>query len=175
MKTEDKYICGKCYIDKYFSYKQKTIYPTSALCDFCKKEQAYNYIQVEIDTAITPCCNKEMKLKLSPDYCSSGVWCFHCGCMLSNVAGIPDPLMELCDIWNGLWEAQIDKRGYNRDEYFGKVFISIGKYLSELINQYCYCEMNINEETIIKDVINERKLHDDWLEYIKFKKENKND
>ncbi len=83
MKTEDKYVCGKCYIDKHFPQKQMSIYPISALCDFCEKEQAYNYIQIEINSKVTPCCGKKMKLKLYPDYTSSGIWCFHCGCNLS--------------------------------------------------------------------------------------------
>jgi len=155
VKTEDKYICSVCYIDNV-QYCPYPITPLTALCDFCGINQAEHYIKLEIDSKFTPCCGKEMKLKLFPDYCSSGIWCFHCGCNLSSLQ-IPDGLIDLCGIWNDMWDHQINSKFYFDDKYFAKVFISTGKYLCELINQYCYCEFNITEDEIIQDVIKERK------------------
>ncbi len=170
---ETEYICNQCYDKKFNTDKnieKKTIHPMTAYCETCHNNLTSIYIYSDFNN-LTLCCNKEMKLKLLPDYRSFGVWCFHCGCNLS-ILQLPDGLINLCEIWNNLWDHQINNMAYRDDEYFAKVFISSGKYLCDLINQYCYCEFDINENEILEEVLRER---NHWNDFINRNKENNNE
>lgn len=131
-------------------------------------------IRGEINLTKTSCCNKEIKLKLFPDYCSSGIWCYHCGCGLSSLQ-LPDGLINLCEVWNNLWDHQINKTAYIDDEYFIKIFMSTGNYLCELINKYCYCEFNYSEEQLRHDIIFDREQLKWFHEYTENKRSKEDD
>lgn len=152
-----EYICNNCYNNKNNNetIEKFSISPLTALCETCNKNQTSFYIYDEFDN-LTPCCKKEIKLQIFPDYCSSGIWCLNCGCMLNNIANIPEGLINLCGIWNDLWDDQINHKEYNNDDYFVNIYMSTGKYLCELINQYCYCEFKYSEENLKNDLISQR-------------------
>ena len=81
-------------------------------------------------------CGELNKIKLMPDYSSTGVWCSNCGLGIMNVKReyplLPQDLIDSIEGWNMLWDLAQNKKGLSR-EYFLTIFKSMGKYLAHQI------------------------------------------
>ena len=90
------------------------------------------------------CCNceKELVIKLMPDYSSDHMWCNNCGEPIypeeiNNI--IPDYILTLIKYWGLLWDLyRSDKTGL-REEYFKKLHDETGKLIQKEMSKYWDC------------------------------------
>jgi len=83
-------------------------------------------------------CKKTISLCLYPDYCSSGIWCKHCGVNYADpiltFSDLPQNLVEDIQEWNDFCMSD------NRNEIVDRFLISIGHILADWMSQYYKCE-----------------------------------
>jgi len=87
-------------------------------------------------------CDQLLAVRLMPDFCSSGMWCLHCGVEISNpkedIFPISEGLIDLIEGWNTLWDMACSTRELN-DEYAEKLIMRMGRELAHELGKYIQC------------------------------------
>ncbi len=113
---------------------------------------------IQKTTELSICCQKEIAIRLMPDYSSSGLWCFYCGCGTGqpkfSYPELPIGLIQTIEMWNSLWEYRSDGTVHYVKDYFKDMFVESGRYLCEQINQYYPCYFDCDEKVIFYDLDN---------------------
>ncbi len=94
-------------------------------------------------------CKHELRVRLMPDFCSSGIWCENCGVNLSpNEIGLPNDLIERLDAWVLAWDNEVGD-GYVAEAGWNARSIPLALELKK----YVYCSLVIMEEKPHKIVL----------------------
>jgi len=94
-------------------------------------------------TCPMPECQSHNGLMLMAEYSSSALWCQKCGINFANpheeFPNLPKGLVDLIEAWNGYWDYFASEKSKYNYEYHHDIYISAGKYLTNLINLYYPC------------------------------------
>jgi hypothetical protein len=83
-------------------------------------------------------CGNEVKLKLFPEFSSSGLWCYHCGVNYADPCesfpDIPKGLASLIEGWTWLWDV-LDNDNFISG-YSKELLTYMGMELSGQLNNF---------------------------------------
>jgi hypothetical protein len=107
---------------------------------------------------ICPICHHKIKLLLSPDYSSSGIWCSTCGTNFArpkeSLEKLPNELIDAIDGWNFYWDLyHTHYKEFTSESYmyFKKGFVELGKMLNIEVNKYYDCVIYTDDDTLFAD------------------------
>jgi hypothetical protein len=88
-----------------------------------------------------PICHQLIRLKLMPDFDSSGIWCEHCGTgyadPTSTLVDFPTGLADLVEGWVWLWDLTFET--ISPTDYFKELLTDMGNELCSQINEHYPC------------------------------------
>lgn len=107
-------------------------------------------------------CKNPTAISLSPDYCSTGMWCKGCGVEVTGEdTDLSAGLVALIQGWNDLWMETCCTESKCDTEYYHDLLIQSGEELAKYVRHHHPCTVRIifDDDRTIYENGELRKIH----------------